>query len=582
MYKFYIINFKFGGDNMFNSLKKKILATIIMLTFFCSLVFMSISYYEVRRSAIEQMKNDGLTLIANISREIKEYKVSDSDKIRNVFEKVASESKGNITYVSIADSNMNISISSDKASENKKKAETSKDTNGNSGVAAVTAATKDGDVTNVIKEEKTSGFIFKTISGQKVYNVSTPFYEDSKLIGTINIGISLDNMYKLITKGFIETLIASLLLQIVAILFGVIISNNLTKPLNNIVSKLDVFSEGDFTVEFKSKENDEIGKLTRGLNNSLSMLRNTISGVKDAIEDINEISVQLKASGEIAATSSKESSYAVKDVFNGVSSQALSTSEMCKILDKFGETLDNIQKRSEEDVESNSNIKTSADIGALQLDELVRSMENIKYSFDETSFKIETLHEDVDKINQVTNVINSVAEQTNLLALNAAIEAARAGEAGKGFAVVAEEVRTLAEQVLISSKSINGFMEAVKNSTNGVSDTAKEIGLKMNSQVDLIIKTVSSFKTIQNEADNKILNSEEAHKETKNAVKEKENILSRVEIISSSSEEVSASAKEIAASADIQMSTVGQLSKLAKDLNNMADSLTTRIEKFKV
>jgi methyl-accepting chemotaxis protein len=582
MYKFYIINFKFGGDNMFNSLKKKILATIIMLTFFCSLVFMSISYYEVRRSAIEQMKNDGLTLIANISREIKEYKVSDSDKIRNVFEKVASESKGNITYVSIADSNMNISISSDKASENKKKAETSKDTNGNSGVAAVTAATKDGDVTNVIKEEKTSGFIFKTISGQKVYNVSTPFYEDSKLIGTINIGISLDNMYKLITKGFIETLIASLLLQIVAILFGVIISNNLTKPLNNIVSKLDVFSEGDFTVEFKSKENDEIGKLTRGLNNSLSMLRNTISGVKDAIEDINEISVQLKASGEIAATSSKESSYAVKDVFNGVSSQALSTSEMCKILDKFGETLDNIQKRSEEDVESNSNIKTSADIGALQLDELVRSMENIKYSFDETSFKIETLHEDVDKINQVTNVINSVAEQTNLLALNAAIEAARAGEAGKGFAVVAEEVRTLAEQVLISSKSINGFMEAVKNSTNGVSDTAKEIGLKMNSQVDLIIKTVSSFKTIQNEADNKILNSEEAHQETKNAVKEKENILSRVEIISSSSEEVAASAKEIAASADIQMSTVGQLSKLAKDLNNMADSLTTRIEKFKV
>jgi methyl-accepting chemotaxis protein len=486
---------------------------------------MSISYYEVIRAVIEQMKNDGSTLIANVSSEIKEYKVNDSDKIRSVFEKVASESNGNITYVSIADSNMNISISSDKASENKKEDETSKVPTGNSGADAVTAATKDGDITNVIKEEKTSGFIFKTVSGQKVYNVSTPFYENSKLIGTINIGISLDSMYKLIAKGLIETLIASLLLQIVAILFGVIISNNLTKPLNNIVSKLDVFSEGDFTVEFKSKENDEIGKLTRGLNNSLYMLRNTISGVKDAIEDINEISVQLRASGEVAATSSKEASYAVKDVFNGVSSQALSTSEMCKILDKFGETLDNIQKRSEEDVESNSNIKTNADKGALQLDELVRSMENIKYSFDETSIKIETLHEDVDKINQVTNVINAVAEQTNLLALNAAIEAARAGEAGKGFAVVAEEVRTLAEQVLISSKSINGFMEAVKNSTNGVADTAKEIGLKMNSQVDLIIKTVASFKTIQNEADNKIINSEEAHQETKNAVKEKENIL---------------------------------------------------------
>lgn len=567
---------------MFNSLKRKILAAIIMLTFFCSVVFMSISYYEVRRAVTEQMKNDGSTLIANVSREIKEYKVSDSDKIRNVFEKVVSESKGNITYVSIADANMNLSISSDKASEKKKEADTSKNSTANNGVEAVTAATKDGDVTNVIKEEKTSGFIFKTVSGQKVYNVSTPFYEDSKLIGTINIGISLDSMYTVITKGLMETLIVSLLLEIVAIILGVIISNNLTKPLNNIVSKLDVFSEGDFTVEFKSEESDEIGKLTKGLNNSLSVLRNTISGVKDAIEDINGISVQLKVSGEIAATSSKEASYAVKDVFDGVSSQALNTSEMAKILEKFGETLDNIQRRVEEDVVSNSNIKANADNGSMQLAELVKSMENIKLSFDVTTSKIEILHEDVDKINQITNVINSVAEQTNLLALNAAIEAARAGESGKGFAVVAEEVRTLAEQVLVSSKSINGFVEAVKNSTNGVSATAKAIGLKMNSQVELIVKTVSSFKTIQSEADNKIVKSEEAYEEAKNAVKEKESILSRVEIISSSSEEVAASAKEIAASAEIQMSTVDQLSKLAKDLNYMSDSLTGRIEKFKV
>jgi methyl-accepting chemotaxis protein len=567
---------------MFNSLKKKILATIIMLTFFCTVVFMLISYYEVRRAVIEQMKNDGSNLIANVSREITQYKVNDSDKIRRVFEKVTTDSKGNITYVSLADTNMKVSISSDKASENKKDVDTSKSSTGNASVDTVTAATKDGDISNVIKEEKTSGFIFTTASGQKVYNVSTPFYEDSKLVGTINIGVSLESMYKLITKGLMETLIVSLLLQMVAIIFGVIISNNLTKPLNNIIGKLNVFSEGDFTVEFKSVGNDEMGKLTNGLNNSLSVLRNTIGGVKGTIEDINGISGQLKATGEVAATSSKEASYAVKDVFEGVRSQALNTSEMAKSLEIFGETLDRIQKRVGEDVASNSNIKANADKGAMQLDELVKSMENIKLSFDITSIKIETLHEDVDKINMIANVINSVAEQTNLLALNAAIEAARAGESGRGFAVVAEEVRKLAEKVLVSSKSINGFMEAIKGSTNSVSATAKSIGLKMNSQVDIIVQTVSSFKTIQSEADNKIIHSEEAYKEVTYAVKEKESILNRVEIISSSSEEVAASAKEIAASADIQMSTVDQLSKLAKDLNYMSDSLATRIEKFKV
>ena len=462
---------------MFNSLRKKILATIIILTLFCTIVFMGISYYEVKRVATEQMKNDGSTLIAAISREIKDYSLSDSFKIRDIFEKVASESKGNITYISIADTKMNVIISSNRSTETKSSVNT-----GKGGTDAAASATKQSDISNVIKDEKTNGFIFQT-AGKKVYNVATPYYEGSKLIGTINIGLSLDSMENLITKGLMETFAVSLLLQIIAIILGMIISSNLTKPINNIVGKLNDFSQGDFTVEFDSKGNDEIGRLTKGLNNSLYVLRNAISGVKDSVEELNGISKKLKTSGEIAADSTRESSKAVNDVFEGVNSQALNTSEIAKILETFGEDLDSIQKRSEGDVVSNSNIKENADKGAVNLNELVGSLEDINNSFKVTTDKMQILHENVDKINQVTDVINSVAEQTNLLALNAAIEAARAGEYGKGFAVVADEVRKLAEQVLVSSKSINEFMGAVNNSTNDVSVTAEAIGQKMDSQV---------------------------------------------------------------------------------------------------
>lgn len=51
------------GHNMFNSLKKKIVAVIMCVALFYTLAFMGISYYEVTRAVENQMMNDGLLLL---------------------------------------------------------------------------------------------------------------------------------------------------------------------------------------------------------------------------------------------------------------------------------------------------------------------------------------------------------------------------------------------------------------------------------------------------------------------------------------------------------------------------------------
>ncbi|MEU8236077.1 methyl-accepting chemotaxis protein [Actinoplanes sp. NPDC048967] len=69
-----------------------------------------------------------------------------------------------------------------------------------------------------------------------------------------------------------------------------------------------------------------------------------------------------------------------------------------------------------------------------------------------------TLHESLQKVDEVARFIGGIARQTNLLALNATIEAARAGVAGRGFAVVANEVKGLAATTAESTETITATL----------------------------------------------------------------------------------------------------------------------------
>ncbi len=130
------------------------------------------------------------------------------------------------------------------------------------------------------------------------------------------------------------------------------------------------------------------------------------------------------------------------------------TSMMDDLMDSIGKTVHDTDKAQEQAAQG----KAASDRTLTAINALDESSKKVAATIDD-------LAEQVSKVSEAIELIDTVSSQTNLLALNASIEAARAGTYGKGFAVVADEVRALSLRTHDSATDIHKQLEAFMNKT---------------------------------------------------------------------------------------------------------------------
>ena len=203
-------------------------------------------------------------------------------------------------------------------------------------------------------------------------------------------------------------LLAALALGVAVAAF---LTRGITGPVRKGVDFASAMAKGDFTKDLDIDQRDEIGNLAAALNTMLHKLREVVSEVQSAGENVASGSQELSASSENLSQGATEQAAAVEEV----------SSSMEQMTANIRQNAENASQTEKIATQS----ATDAAAGGQAVTETVGAMKQI-----------------AEKI----SIIEEIARQTNLLALNAAIEAARAGEHGKGFAVVAAEVRKLAER----------------------------------------------------------------------------------------------------------------------------------------
>jgi methyl-accepting chemotaxis protein len=195
-----------------------------------------------------------------------------------------------------------------------------------------------------------------------------------------------------------------------------------------VAEELRVIAGGDLSQSANMvSDKDTIG---RELNNMLANLNTMFREINNASGQVSAGSKQIADGAQSLAQGSTEQAASVQQLSASIHEIADKTKENAKMAGRAANLA--------------STIKTSAEKGSGQMDEMMTAVKDI--------------NESSQNISKVIKSIDDIAFQTNILALNAAVEAARAGQHGKGFAVVAEEVRNLAAKSAEAAKDTESLI----------------------------------------------------------------------------------------------------------------------------
>lgn len=427
-----------------------------------------------------------------------------------------------------------------------------------------------------------------SVDGEMYFGYYVPVFQDGNVeapVGMVFAGVKRDETMNSVMRIVFYMVVIVVLIALAGMLVTGLVSNSISKALNEEVACVEELATGNLNVHLNRKHlrrKDEVGELTRTIDKLQSDLRSIIGGISESTERLLSASHMLEQTSKQTFANMSDVMKSVDTITSGAVSQAEDTRNASDTIARMGELI--IETGSQVDAlnKSADTMLASSDGTGDTIEGLKDISEEVKGVVDMIADLTSQTNESAKTIREAAGLISDIAGQTTLLSLNANIEAARAGEAGRGFAVVADAIQKLAEQSNDTSSSIDKIVNTLLVNAEHVVDAMQHMQKVIGRQNEYIVSTEKSVRGVIEEIHISIQNIRSIESRTQELENARKNIMGMIAGLSDIAESNVTNTKETGEVIADVSEHFRQVEQSALNLKETADVLDQNIRNFQM